>query len=157
LIKSAITQQTLNLHEKEIPRAPAFTYLGMPCGVKGIMQLTHAQDQRQEMIKKLFMLRSVGLNGTGFRLSTSRMIYLTFLRPILEYGLQLITNKEAQETFQSTQNLALKIIFSVPKSTSTGSLHSIFGVPYILTRHLGLRSKWLHKVATADFGYLIYK
>jgi hypothetical protein len=156
LAKVTNTPQILTLDGEEIPREPTFTYLGMTFGVKGIMQQAHAQEQRQELIKKLFMLRSVGLNGTGFRLSTSRMIYLTFLRPILEYGLQLLTNIEAQETLQKTQNFALRMICSAPQGTSTGSLHSMFGIPYIATRHIGLRSKWINKVATAHSGYLVH-
>jgi hypothetical protein len=155
VLQDPSNQQELHLHNEKLSTAATFNYLGMTVGRQGLLQQAHATKQASEMTRKLFLLRSIGFNGNGLGMETLRMIYLTFLRPILEYGLPLLTNKTALETLQKAQNFALRMMTSTPRGTNSRTLHVHLGIPKISTRHLGLRTRWLHKVALAGSEYLV--
>jgi hypothetical protein len=155
VLQDPSNQQELYLHNEKLSSATTFSYLGMTVGRQGLLQQAHATKQATEMTRKLFLLRSIGFNGNGLGMETLRMIYLTFLRPILEYGLPLLTNKTSLETLQKAQNFALRMMTSAPRGTNSRTLHVYLGIPKIGTRHLGLRTRWLHKVALAGSEYLV--
>jgi hypothetical protein len=101
------------------------------------------------------MFRPLGFNANGFSLGMRISLFKTFLRPILEYGLPLITNVAALVKLQSLQSLALRFMFSAPPRTSTTALHALAGLPLITTRQAILRARWLRRARAAPSSCLI--
>jgi hypothetical protein len=110
---------------------------------------------RKAMLRTAFLFKNIGFNGSGFRLSTKRTLFLTFMRPVLEYGIQLLTTKSALDILQKTQNIGLRLMTSAPKGTSTNSLHCTLSIPRIEDRHKALRTRWLNRATTAGTGFLV--
>lgn len=82
------------------------------------------------------MLAKCGMNLTGFPQEASDRLYKAFVRPKMEYGLQLkVLDRADLRTLQLSQNLALRAIFSVRRTTSTKVLHKLLGVESMALRN----------------------
>ena len=83
------------------------------------------------------------MNMSGFSVEASTRLYKSFIRPVMEYGLQLSpANPENLRIYQGTQNLALRVIFSAPKTASINALHKLAIVEKIQTRNQVLNLKF---------------
>jgi hypothetical protein len=76
--------------------------------------------------QQLNFWRSIGFNGGGFGLRTRRMIYTTFLRPVVEYGLAVMPKISgilaALEKFQGE---ALVAMYGVGRTTCRASMRGL--------------------------------
>jgi hypothetical protein len=154
-IPGTLTSGRVTLQGDYVPQAQNFCYLGITVGPKGIKYQQHATDLGTGFTTSLNLFRSFGFHAYGLRDATKRSIYASFLRPVLEYGLPLITNKAALATLQGLQSKALRYMYSAPPSTSVAALHRLAGIHLVETRHALLRAKWLLRSATAPDSCLI--
>jgi hypothetical protein len=66
------------------------------------------------------------MHGTGFSTQASTRLYKTFVRPTLEYGLQLqALDSENSNRLERIQRAALLTIFSAPMKTSVDAMHKL--------------------------------
>ena len=99
--------------------------------------------------------RSIGYNASGFKLRTRRMIYVVFLRPVVEYCLSIcppllgLTNM--LERFQSE---ALQGLFSVGKYTSQAAMRAVAGVTSFEHRRLELRARFEFPLGERDSTHM---
>ena len=75
------------IYGERVPQCTQFKYLGVWFGEGGTDWFLHCSKMIDNARQQLNFWRSIGFNGGGFGLRTRRMIYTTFLRPVVEYGL----------------------------------------------------------------------
>jgi hypothetical protein len=106
--------QGCKLHGQRLRRSTSFVYLGMTFDVNGINETGHVTRLCSKTVDVVNMLRGVGYNGYGFAIKVKRRLYETFIRPRLEYGLQLVQARGAiLRMLERTQHGALWAMFSV--------------------------------------------
>src|SRR3954467_15290149 len=77
----------------------------------------------------------MGFNATGWAPEATASIYLTFVRPVLEYGLDLqLPTKNLLDKYQKIQNLAIRTFLSAPPHTSIPALHRMTGIQQFADR-----------------------
>jgi hypothetical protein len=152
----ALPGQTVYLYGTPLPKSDMFPYLGVPVGPKGIQYEAHGEHVAESFGKALQLFRTFGLHGNGLPLETCRHAFVTFLRPVLEYGLPLISNQKARARLQSCQNMALRFILSAPRSTSVAHMHHLLNVPLVDVRYEVLRAKWLRRAHAAAPSCLVF-
>lgn len=76
----------MTIYRQPIPQATHFKYLGIEMTTSGI-DWKQTSDPRVTKVKQLAnWMSSFGMNINGWRPSSNVYTYLTFLRPMLEYG-----------------------------------------------------------------------
>jgi hypothetical protein len=75
-------------------------------------------------------MRDLGMNVTGWPPAAAAQVYISFIRPVMEYGVELkIPTPDLMITYQRTQNFALRTIFSAPANTCIHALHRVLAIP----------------------------
>jgi hypothetical protein len=77
-------------------------YLGIYFNKKGIDMNSTLENNIFRAYKVLNLLASIGMNLSGFTTGASRRLYLSYIRPTLEYGLQYI--HLSRRTSQKSRN-----------------------------------------------------
>ena len=129
----------LQLYGCDLPSVESATYLGFPFTSLGINFAELCNSRCTKAKGAIAALRGIGMNVTGWAPASSALIYTTFIRPILEYGVGLkMPTPALLSIYQRTQNLALRCIFSAPPNTSTAAMHRLLGVPSFHQRAIEL-------------------
>jgi hypothetical protein len=101
-------------------------YLGIPFITEGINFESNLKTRTKNTFQLIGLLGSLGMNGTGLSTQAALRIYKAFIRPTLEYGLQLkILDPETINRLEKAQIVALRTIFSAPLNTSIGALYRL--------------------------------
>lgn len=119
----------LRLGGEELRVSKDFVYLGIPVQARGADTSGHVQRVRAKAERTIFALRACGLNGRGWDVETKREVYRKFVRPQLEYGLDVLPMlKRDAAVLQRTQSVALRVLFSLGASTSVEAMEGLLGV-----------------------------
>ena len=111
--------QPFRINDGEIPHEEQFKYLGMMMSHKGIDWKESFVARCAKTRKIARFLKWTGMHMNGFRLTTSILLYKTFVRPTLEYGLSVgIATKDVMQMLEATQTAVLRQMFSVNNRTS---------------------------------------
>ncbi len=145
---------SLFIHGLPIKNVAFFRYLGVTMNYKGVDRAAHANAMALSLNDTLRFFRSVGFHGNGLTIPTKVQLYKTFLRPKLEYGIQLL-NKTATKRLQREQNFCLRCLFSLPRNTSIAVLHTLSGLPSLETRRRVLFAKWMAKTRKLGREYMV--
>jgi len=87
------------------------------------------------------------MNINGVSPEASKNLYKTFIRPIMEYGLQLgVLKKNQIVSAQKVQNLALRCIFSAQRNTSINAMHKLLQIESMELRNKILNMKYMAKL-----------
>jgi len=142
---------SLTLYKQELIHVKQTTYLGIEFNEKG-MDLMASLYKRMNSAKAMIaMLASVGFNLKGWPLSASALIYKTFIRSIMEYGLQLqLLKKKEIQLLQNVQNLALRVCTSSSKTTSINALHKLLLIEKMEVRNTTLNYKFGLKLGNSQ-------
>ena len=129
-------EQNFSLYNQRLTTSENEKYLGINI-VPGGINFPLLGKERTDIAKGLIMMMgSMGLNLNGFAPEASSRLYKTFIRPAMEYGLALKQlSAEEIKTYQKTQNMALRMIFSVPRNTSIEAMHKLAQVEPMETRN----------------------
>ena len=97
--------------------------------------------------KMLVFIRNRGGNAFGFRINISLVLYVTFIRTMLEYGLALrpLTTEELAP-LERLQMQALRAIYSAHKSTSKASLQLLSAIPSVKHRNWTLNASYFYRL-----------
>ena len=110
--------------------ADSAAYLGMIIDAKRIKWATNIHKQVPKAQNFAHMLLPAGLNGTGIAPSASVILYKTFIRPVMEYGLQRnVVEPVLQKPMQRCQNLVLRAIIVASRRASINVFHKILRIP----------------------------
>jgi hypothetical protein len=128
---------------KFLSTAGSCRYLGMNISHKGV-EIDSSMAPRMKKAKLVLnMLASVGMNGSGFPEEASCRLFKQFVRPCLEYGLQIALPKaKTMEKLDLVQNAALRKIFSAPRGTSTNALRKLLQLVPFRERAFEIHAKF---------------
>jgi hypothetical protein len=144
--ENATTQ--LQLHGTNLPRVLTATYLGFPFDRRGIIHVENFRARTAKARQVADLLNRNGMNITGFAPEASSRLFKSFIRPIMEYGLQMrLLPKAKLVPVQRAQNAALRKIFSCHRNTSIRALHKLLQIPMIQTRNEILTTRYFYRVA----------
>lgn len=100
------------LYGTPLARNDSFIYLGITMSVKGVDGLGHVTRMALKTCDAANLMRSIGANGHGFGTAAKKRHYETFVRPRLEYGLQLLgPNKAVLHVLEKAQHYALTTMY----------------------------------------------
>lgn len=147
-------QSALSLYGTLLPTHASADYLGIPinsCGLDLEKNFTTRTTKARQVTQ---MLCSSGMNMTGFPQAASAGLYKTFIRPVMEYGIQLtVLNGKSLKMVQQAQDFALRKILGTHRTSSTNMLHKLLQIPKIDTRNLDLNFRFctaLHNSTNAS-------
>lgn len=145
------------LYGERLKHSDSFVYLGVTFDQEGINKLAHVTRLVGTTTNCINMIRAVGFHGHGFSIAVRRRMYETFVRPKLEYGLQLMEPKgEVLKTVERTQYQALCAMFSVSrKTTSAAALHGLASIQSMTQRMRELNAMWQTRVEQRGDGFMI--
>jgi hypothetical protein len=93
-------------------------------------------------IQAMKILHSIGANATGFEKYLSFKFYKCFIRPILEYGLPLLTpTKKEFKQLETAQDNACRMIIHGHKTSSTQVIKHMNNIPDMQDRMVVLCAK----------------
>lgn len=143
--------EPLTLLGTALPARDSIKYLGINFTVDGIDYAANTLERSAKARAATMMLSNIGMNLTGFPQSASARLYKTFIRPTMEYGLQLkVLAKPQLQLLQRAQNLALRSIFSARRSTSTNVLHKLLLVESMQLRNQVLNIKMVGRLLNSQ-------
>jgi hypothetical protein len=103
----------LTIYDEVLPEAESAAYLGIPFNREGLDLIKSAKHRPIKGRAVTMTLRQLGMNLTGFAPETSRRIYKTFIRPVLEYGTPLAPLAQAGiQALQTAQTHAMRMMLS---------------------------------------------
>lgn len=137
----------ISLYKKDLPQPKEAIYLGMTINHKGIDFLNSIRRRIKNGQRILGLLKDIGFNVNGWRPTNNITAFKSFIRPTVEYGLQLKTlpNQELQ-LLQSFQNQCLRTMLSVGNSTSISALHVVTQLETMTTRNIEMNARYLGRV-----------
>ena len=110
----------------EIPSCISAKYLGIPFTRRGADLEANVENRTRHTAALIRTLAIVGMRRNGFSTDASVRLYKAFIRPTLEYGLQLkIISEEGINRLERAQCVGLRTILSVPLNTSINAMHRI--------------------------------
>ncbi|TPX41220.1 hypothetical protein CcCBS67573_g10588 [Chytriomyces confervae] len=141
------TRMEIDMNGVRIQQKESTMYVGMTMTAMGVDMGASTAKRIGDAKKTLAWMKGKGFNGFGFRNLHSLYMYPVFIRSQLEYGLAIrpLSTDELQP-IQKFQNTCLRILYSVPTSTSIASLHLISSVPTIKTRNLILNASYFYRL-----------
>ena len=144
------------LYGQPLKCAQSFVYLGVTFTLSGIDPVAHVTRNAAKAIDSINLMRMIGCHGGGFAISVRRRAYETFIRPKLEYGLQLLEpSGTVLRILERVQYQALCAMFSVSRNTSRAALHGLAGVQSMKMRVWELNAMWQARVEQLPAGFMI--
>lgn len=146
-------QSGLKLYNQDLPCSNNERYLGININTEGINFTKLAKERTDKAKGVIRTLGNIGMNIGGFSPEASARIYKTFIRPVMEYGMQLAPiEPENLKLYQGAQNLALRKILSAPRTASTNAIHKLLQIEKIATRNNILNIKFCGKLHNSMDG-----
>ena len=137
----------LQLYQVDLPSTEKATYLGYPFTPAGINFVTLCEERTRTARGVAMAMRPLGMNVTGWAPAASALIYKSFVRPIMEYGVDIkFPTPGLLLKYQKAQNLALRAILSAPPHTSANAMHRILGIPLFRDRAQALNFQFTHRM-----------
>ena len=135
------------IYGEEVPVCTQFKYLGVWFGEKGADWYLHFSKMVEKGRVQLNFWRSIGFNSTGFGLRTRRLIFTSFLRPVVEYGLAIMPKiPRILAMLEKFQGDALCAMYSVGCKSSRAALRGLTSVSTYEVRWMELWARWEARV-----------
>lgn len=130
------TETALKLYGEGLPIKKEELYLGVPINAQGINWNSLTTQRTNNARNTTITLSRFGFNANGWPLEASARVYKAFIRPVMEYGiaLRILETKQVQQ-LQKAQNMALRTMFSVPRTTSCNAMMKLALVPPMKLRN----------------------
>ena len=143
--------KVVKLYGEPIPECKEFKYLGVWFTGDGANWRLHFARRREKAKAAINFWRSVGMNGYGFKLRTKRYIYLSFIRPVFEYGLAICPDSvHLTKELQKTQADAMCALFGVGRSSSQIAMETVLGITSMKYRRTELKARWIIRMRGRD-------
>lgn len=126
-------------------------FLGMMMNGVGIDWKASILARQSAAFNRIRWLHSKGFNAFGWRPVQSIKVYRMFIRPMLEYGLQLrILPKYLIGLLQEVQSMALRKLLSCGASCSRAALHLMCGMETMTFRNHLLNIKFVDRICSSS-------
>lgn len=137
----------LTMYGQQLVRKESAKYLGIYFRESGIDWHQTGIERTNKARGIAAMLNSLGMNATGWAPESSVRVYKTFIRPVMEYGIALYpVCKQVHEPAQKVQDLALRLLFSAPKSTSREAMAALCDLEPMELRQQTLQVKFVKRL-----------
>ena len=151
-------QPTFILYGKKLESVPYFKYLGIllqnsknPYGRFIDIQLEKAEN-------RLGVVRLLGFHKDGLRISTGVKLYKLLIRPILEFGAQIITySKTHISRLERFQAKALRSLLGLRRNVKCETVRLLSGVEPICARFDLYKLKYFHKLRICDSATILHQ
>ncbi|KAJ3309248.1 hypothetical protein HDU93_005597, partial [Gonapodya sp. JEL0774] len=125
----AFRSTPLQLYGVDLPSTESHPYLGFPFTRLGINWAKLCEERCEKAKRVIKMFATVGMNVTGWAPRSSAHVYTAFIRPVMEFGIELkYPSRALLAEYQKVQNTALRTIFNVPPNTSIDAMHRVLGI-----------------------------
>jgi hypothetical protein len=142
------------LYGEDIPSCTQFKYLGVWFNARGADWKVHFEKMIGKARNVIQFWRTIGFNGQGLKLRTRRMIYTTFIRPVVEYGLAISPKLKAlMNKLGQVQGQALCTMFGTHKTSSRTSMETLLNITNFEYRRVELQARWIMRARKRD-GYI---
>jgi Reverse transcriptase (RNA-dependent DNA polymerase) len=129
----------LTLYGNELPQPETVEYLGIAFNWQGIRWSAHVSKRVKKATNLLSVLSGLGLNVTGWPQRSSILVYKSFLRSTLEYGIGLsVLSKEHIQMLQKVQNASMRAILSCHRTGSISGMHRLLQLETMQERNYHL-------------------
>ena len=136
----------IKIGKDKLTRVNNFVYLGIHFNHKRIDTKSHLQSLNEKMDKKIQFFALLGMNKGGFRPVTKSLLYKSFIRSVLEYGVAILKfNKKQMKKLEGIQYTVLCKMFSVHRNSSSKTLQMITGLLPMMNREKILKLKWIKR------------
>jgi hypothetical protein len=144
------------LYGVPLKQVTQFVYLGMVMDERGIAAEAQVRRMEQKTMSAINQMKTVGMNGGGFTTRVKRRMYETFIRPKLEYGLQIIAvRKKLMDRIERVQHWALCTMFGVSHNTSDVALRALTGIQSMKLRVKELNAMYMTRVEAKRGAYMV--
>lgn len=141
----------VTIYGEPVPNCTQFKYLGVWFGEGGADWYLHFGKMIEKGRRQLNFWRSVGFNGSGFGLRTRRMIFTTFLRPVVEYGLAIVPKVRSILTaLEKFQGEALVAMYGIGRNACRASMRGLAMVTSYEHRWMELWARWEARVVNRN-------
>ena len=153
--KSRIARRDRNfkfqIYEEPIECVPSFKYLGILIQNSNSSYNQFISEQLQKAKNRLGVVRLLGFHKDGLRISTAVKLYKLLIRPILEFGAQVVTYSKTQiDQFEKFQTQALRSLMGLHQNVKNETVRLISGVEPISARISVLKLRYFHKLRISD-------
>ena len=125
-----------------------FKYLGMMMGPDGIDWKAHVKRMCDKALQRAQFYKMLGADGYRMGERTVLCIYKTFIRSVMEYGLQIMPCKrDLLRTLESTQRRCLALLLSVFSNVNQCSVRVFYHLQTMTHRHEELSTRWALRLA----------
>lgn len=124
----------LRIDGELVPMAERATYLGIEFNRKG-MDLANSFRMRAKKTENLIpIFRSIGAFSGGLSTRSQSLIFKTFVRPKMDYGLTLSSTKTEIDPLVKAQHKWLCSMANVHQNTSKKKINKLYGVEDVIER-----------------------
>lgn len=143
----------LTLYDKPLPKVPFTEYLGVTFGTEGVDAERTFASRKNKAEGVTQIMGNIGMNPTGWPLASSALVYKTFIRPTMEYGLALRRwDKPTIKGLQQTQNRAMRRMCGAPGNASINALQKLLLIEPVEVRNNVLNAKFGGKLHNSKDG-----
>ena len=132
-----------------------FKYLGIHLSDLGSYEKHPHSDFHRETLEKARMRVGVvsllGMHMDGLRPKTAVRLYKSLVRPILEFGAQVVSKSKKQiREMEIVQNNALRRLLGLHRNVKPEIVRLLAGVETLESRFNQLKITYFHKLRTSD-------
>ena len=141
------------LHQAPIPHLPSYRYLGMIVNGRGIDWHSSFAASRQSALQLADWFCRQGMHLSGWRPHSNVVIYKSFIRPKLEFGLSIgLLPKAVLAQLQLCQNTILRKMMSCAVTTSVCVMHSLTQLAPVSFRNHLLHARFYQSLSSKRFS-----
>jgi hypothetical protein len=143
--------ENIRMYNSNLKSSQRAEYLGIVFKRNGIDKTETLKSRLSKGVATGNLLASIGMHGLGFSQESSGKLYKQFIRPKVEYGLQVIDLTKTNRTkLNQFQNQVFRRIFSAPRNTSRNAMHKLLQIIPLSNRADQLHAKFHFQLLKAN-------
>lgn len=142
--------EEVSLYGEPLRKTNNFRYLGFQFGPSGFDGKLHAYSMRDKAITATNILCGMGWTSDNFSLQFKRMAYMSFIRPILEYGIELLQRTELS-IVESGQQYALSRLLGVSQTCAAKHMQGLVEALPLSSRTELRRLRYIRRLNRLSF------
>lgn len=154
----APTPTIFKIYNQIIPETQSFPYLGVPFNNQGIDTQQFLEAHHRKAMTSMQPLHHIGARSNAFSLPTTAKLYMTFIRPKIEYSLciQNLNHKQLNR-LERVQDNCLRLVINGHRNCSMKALKVMLNIPTMQTRWYTLNTKYLLRLQTLPTTSLVHQ
>ena len=138
---------TFKLYKQNIKSVPHFKYLGLLIQNSYNPYNEFVSLQLEKAAKRLGVVRLLGFHKDGLRIKTVVKLYKLLIRPILEFGAQIVSySKTHLLRLKRFQTQALRSLLGLRFNVKTSVARLLSGVEPVTSRLILFKLNYFHKI-----------